>query len=286
MSRALVLAGGGVAGIAWETGVLYGIEEVDPGLAKALLGSDLILGTSAGSAVAAQVTGGRSRSELYQGQLDGAGSELQVQLDMDELILRMADAMSGSMSDGDARRAIGRLALATETVPEQARRAVIEARLAVDGDGSADWGRAPLRIVAVDAGSGEPAVFDRDSGVDLVDAVAASCAVPGVWPPVTIGERRYIDGGARSLSNVDLAAGHDLVVVLSPATPDQPGLAGRTLEDELAALGGSQVFVIAADEAARAAFGTNPLDPATRRPAAEAGRAQGRAEAARLAPLL
>ena len=281
MSRALVLAGGGVAGIAWETGVLYGIEEEDPGVARALLESDLVVGTSAGSVVAAQATGGRSLADLYTAQVEGRTAELEVELDMDDLILRIAGAVSGAISATEARRAIGRMALETPTVPEAERRAVIEGRLA-----GVDWTAAGLRIVAVDAGSGDMEVFGPDSGISLVDAVAASCAVPGVWPPVTIGDRRYVDGGARSLSNVDLAAGCDPVVILSPAAPDQPGLGARTLADELEALGGSRVHVIAADEAATAAFGTNPLDPATRRPAAEAGRAQGRAEASRLAKIL
>ena len=270
-----------MAGIAWETGVLYGIEEEDPGLARALIDSDLVIGTSAGSVVAAQATGGRPLADLYSAQVEGAPHELEVELDMDDLILRIAGAVSGATSPADARRAIGRMALETDTVAEAARRAVIEGRLK-----GIDWAAAGLRVVAVDAGSGEVAVFDRESGVELIDAVAASCAVPGVWPPVTIGERRYIDGGARSLSNVDLAAGCDTVVILSPGAPDQPGIGARTLLDELAALDGARSAVIAADEAATAAFGTNPLDPATRRPAAEAGRAQGRAEAARLAGIL
>ncbi len=114
--------------------------------------------------------------------------------------------------------------------------------------------------------------FDRSSGVGLVEAVAASCAVPGVWPPVTIGDRRFVDGGVRSTINADLAVGHDRVVVLSPFTF---GLAGD-VSHECDALrdAGAAVSVITADEASTAAFGSNPLDPATRSPSAAAGRAQ------------
>ena len=66
------------------------------------------------------------------------------------------------------------------------------------------------------ADNGEFVAFEKSSGVSLVDAVAASCAVPGVWPPVTINGRRYIDGGMRSAVNADLAAGYERVVVLAP----------------------------------------------------------------------
>jgi NTE family protein len=134
----------------------------------------------------------------------------------------------------------------------------------------------------VDAATGETVVFTRDSGVDLVDAVAASCAVPGVWPPVTIGDRRYVDGGVRSSTNADLAAGCDRVLVVLPAPKDQPDPFSR-LDAEIEQLAPVPVLVVYADAASVAAFGTNPLSPLTRPPAARAGRAIGQAEAARVA---
>jgi NTE family protein len=121
-------------------------------------------------------------------------------------------------------------------------------------------------------------VFNRESGVDLVDAVAASCAVPGVWPPVTIGERRFIDGGVRSGTNADLAVGADRILVVEPAPADAPQPLGN-LDDEIEALWPGEVYVIWADQASVDAFGTNPLSPATRGPAARAGRAIGRGQA-------
>jgi NTE family protein len=136
-----------------------------------------------------------------------------------------------------------------------------------------------MLLVAVDAETGETRIFDRDSGVDLVDAVGASCAVPGVWPPVSIGGRRYVDGGVRSSDNADLAAGYGRIVVLSPLGYDSPLPSPLPLRDVVAQLraAGSAVTVIAPDDASVAAMGVNPLDPGTRVPAAEAGRAQGRA---------
>jgi NTE family protein len=132
---------------------------------------------------------------------------------------------------------------------------------------------------AVDAETGEMRVFDRQSGVNLVDAVAASCAVPGIWPPVTIDGRRYVDGGIRSSDNADLAAGFGRIVVISPLGYDSPIPAPMPLREVVGQLrsDGSAVTVIAPDEASAAAIGANPLDPATRIPAANAGRAQGRA---------
>jgi NTE family protein len=133
-----------------------------------------------------------------------------------------------------------------------------------------------LRITAVDAVTGERVLFDATTGVDLVDAVAASCAVPGVWPPVTIGARRYVDGGVHSPANADVAHGHGTVVVLAPLA----GPAARVIDPELEVLRSeADVVVIVSDADAAEAMGPNPLDPSYRPPAAAAGRRQGRAAA-------
>jgi NTE family protein len=139
-----------------------------------------------------------------------------------------------------------------------------------------------MLLPAVDAVTGELMVFTRDSGVELVDAVAASCAVPGVWPPVTIGGRRYIDGGVRSGTNADLAAGADRVLIITPTLPDAPLLPWGSLEEELALLKPAATAVVSADQASIDAFGANPLAPDTRAPSAATGRAIGRAQAAKL----
>ena len=125
-------------------------------------------------------------------------------------------------------------------------------------------------------------VFTRDSGVALVDAVAASCAVPGIWPPVTINGRRYIDGGVRSSTNADLAAGSDRILAIIPSLADQPDPFSRP-EGEIELLKPAAVLAVYADAASAAAFGTNPLSPATRGPAARAGREVGRSRAAEVA---
>ncbi|MCS0605631.1 patatin-like phospholipase family protein [Streptomyces sp. LP11] len=271
MTEALVLGGGGVGGIAWMTGLLAGLADAG----RDVSGAGLLVGTSAGSTVAAQLGSGLDLAELYTRQVDpGAqAAEITAEMDLEKFAAEIGAAVGSAGSAPDVRCAVGRVALAARTVPEQERRAVIEARLP-----SHTWPERALKIVAVDAESGAPVVFDGASGVPLVDAVAASCAVPGVWPPVTIGGRRYVDGGVRSVANADLAAGAERVLVLVPMGEVEPFPSEVPLERAVADLraAGAEVVLVAPDEASVAAIGDNALDPATRRPAAEAGRAQGR----------
>jgi NTE family protein len=277
VKRALVLAGGGVAGIAWELGVLRGLQDADPGLVARVIGADMVIGTSAGSAVAAQVTSGVALDDLYAAQLSDETAEIEVELDMATLFARFAEAVAGAATPPDVRRAVGALALDTPTVPEAIRHAAVAARLPVPG-----WPDRELLLPAVDAETGDYVVFTKDSGVALVDAVAASCAVPGVWPPVTINGRRYMDGGTRSGTNADLAAGCDRVLVILPSLADQPDPFNK-LNDEIELLKPAEVLAVYADTASVTAFGTNPLSPATRPASARAGRAIGQAVASDVA---
>lgn len=278
----LVFAGGGVAGIAWEVGVMQGLFDADPQLFERLLAADTrIVGTSAGSAVGAQLAGDTGIAESFASQIEEETAELGADIDAVELQAKFVAAVEGATSPEDARRRIGRLALETPSVDESVRIEVIRSRLA-----DTRWPQRDLRVTAVEVESGDFVVFDRTSGVELADAVAASCAVPGVWPPVTIDGSRYMDGGVRSGSNADLAAGSDWVVIVTPLPGvGEPGL-GTIATAELDALGGVPTVIIYADPASIAAFGPNPLDPATRRASAEAGRAVGRASAERVAATL
>ena len=273
MKRSLVLAGGGVAGIAWELGVLRGIGDVDPDLIISLRSADVVIGTSAGSAVAAQIATGIPIDDLYSAQLSEHSSELEVEMNLEDLMARFVRATTGATGPEDMRRRIGALALETPTVSESIRHAAIAARLPKE-----NWPPGTLLLTAVDADTGVPMVFTKESGVNLVDAVAASCAVPGIWPPVTIHGHRYIDGGVRSATNADLAAGCDRVLVITPTQATAPQPWGN-LDDEISQLSPADVKVIYANAASAAAFGTNPLSPSTRGPAAREGREIGRAEA-------
>jgi NTE family protein len=185
--RALVLGGGGVAGIAWITGLLFGLSENGVHLRNA----ELILGTSAGSAVAAQLGCPISVEELYRRQVDPALQTREINPDP-RLLQQLLEAFPATPCDrAELTRKVGQWALRAPTVTEAERRSVVAARLPAHA-----WPDRLLRIIAVDTETGETRIFDRLSGTGLVDAVAASCAVPGVWPPVTIDGRRYMDGGA------------------------------------------------------------------------------------------
>ena len=269
--RALVLGGGGVTGVAWETGLLFGLAEAGIDLTAA----NLFVGTSAGSVVAAQISSGVPLEKLFAAQIAQGAGEIAARMSRAAIAwFVIAGAWPGDRQKARAR--LGRAALRAKTVPEAERRRVIEGRLPVQ-----EWPERRLLIPAVEAETGEAVIFDKDSGVGLVDAVAASCAVPLVWPPVTIHGRRYVDGGVRSPANVDLAAGCERLVVIAPITQaarreDRPAT-------QAAALGeGVRSIIISPDEAARAAIGGNVLDPAHRAPSAHAGRAQAAAVAERV----
>jgi len=266
--HALVLGGGGIAGIAWHVGVLSGLAEAGVDVT----GADLIVGTSAGATVAAQLGGERPVGEWYQRQVDPALQSRELPpagmpvSELWEVMIRLHQEVT---DPAERRRRIGAMALATDTVAEPVRRAVVEGRLMGQG-----WSERGIAVVAVEADTGQRIVFNRRSAVELVDAVAASCAVPGVWPPVTIGDRRYIDGGVHSIANADLASGYETVLVLAPMI--DPELEGQL--DEVRATG--RTVVVSPDDEALAVFGLNPLDPSVRGPAARAGLAQGTAAAA------
>jgi NTE family protein len=263
---ALVLGGGGITGIAWEIGVLAGLTDAGTDLT----GADLVVGTSAGSVVGALLTSGTDLATLYERQLPPVIGEQAARLNRATLAQFGWAMLRSRGRDVEFRRRIGALALAAEkaglTPSEQERLDVIGERLA-----GTQWPARQLVITAVDAGTGEFRTFDRDAGVPLLQAVAASCAVPGVYPPVTIDGRRYVDGGMRSAANADLAQGYDRLVVLAPIPR---GFGPMASVDAQVTGMVSRVAVISPDAAGRKAIGRNVLDPAARAPSARAGRTQ------------
>lgn len=259
---ALVLGGGGITGIAWEIGILHGLAEQGVDLSDA----ETVIGTSAGSVVGSQITAGIPLAEVYAEQLSPADAEIGGSFGRSEA-LRLVLPYLIPGSGRDKLRRVGRLALRSHPPGSADREAVIRARLPVHG-----WPERDLRVTAVEAETGRFTVFDRDSDVDLVSAVAASCAVPTVWPPVAIGERHYVDGGMRSTANVDLAAGVERLVVLAPLP--RSFSKATSIRAQLARVGPAQWSVVTPDSAALADFGTNLLDPAKRADAARSGRRQ------------
>jgi NTE family protein len=301
---ALVLGGGGAAGNAWEIGIIAGLAEAGVDMTEA---ADLVIGTSSGATAAAQVRSGIPPAELLASVLSppaqpaGQNRERPPSPPMATVYERMRAISAAATSAADLQRAMGAFGLESDSTLGPAagqRRAMVAARLP-----RPEWPDRPMIVVAVDAHTGELAAFDRDSGVDLVDAVTASSALPGLVPTHSINGTHYINGGVRSTDNADLASGYANVVVLSPfggrsQTPLERGADpaghfeglrrppewGTDLASQVEALRkqGSHVEVITPDADSRAAMGTNQMDPATRIPAARAGFAQGKQEATRV----
>ena len=287
--RALVLAGAGAAGNAWELGLIAGLLDVGVDLTAA----DLIIGTSAGSTVAAQITSGTGPPELYAAILaemppspaGRTGSDRRgARSSAASNYMEWSDNIINSAADpSDMRRRMGEAARQMDTSDGEGQshwRAIVAARLP-----SLDWPEQPVLVVAVDAKTGEPVLFDRHSGIDLVDAVAASTS-NGFGGPFRIGERQYINGGYRRSENADLAAGCARVVVLSPfgGRSRMPAEWGMDLATQVSELrdGGSAVETVFPDDGAGDVFNVNAADPSTRRQAAIGGHSQGRSLAEEL----
>ncbi len=268
--RALVLGGGGVTGIAWETGLIAGLA----GRGIDLAAADVIIGTSAGSVVGTDIACGQQPEALYQAQLAPPDPEPATRIGW-RFIGRLMWIMSTSRHPVRARARIGHWALAAHTMTEADRRKVFQARLP-----ASDWPATMLKVTAVDARTGEFVVFDSAGAAGLVDAVGASCAVPGIWPPVTIGDRRFVDGGVRSVANADLAAGYERVVIVAPVAAGIGHMTSPGRQAAALAAAGARVVLVRPDRAAVRAIGRNVLDASRRAAAARAGWAQAAAEAA------
>lgn len=286
--KALVLGGGGPVGIAWESGLVSGLAEQGVDLSQA----DFIVGTSAGSFVGAQLAMGQSPASLAppfaQATAASAGSSPAQQMgpppDLTTLFTKMQEAASGRRPAQEVRAEIGAWAIAAKTMSEETFIGIFGQWLSTLPDDA--WPSRPYACTAVDAQDGSFVLWNNESRVGLARAVASSCAVPGVFPPITIRGRRYIDGGMRSATNADAAKGYDVVVVvsvISAAMMDNPMFEPfrLTLEKELDVLreSGSRVELITPDAESAAAFGINLMDQSRRAGAAREGVRQGRAAA-------
>jgi NTE family protein len=275
--RALVLGAGGPAAESWSTGIIAGLADAGIDVRDA----DLFIGTSAGAAVAVQMCTLLPTEQLFERQVAPAidSREAWPKVDFHQL---KADVSRAKQGVGDVRAMLQRVGLVAGAINgnlDAQRRQTVASRLPVR-----TWPSGRMLAVAVDIDTGERRTFERGSGVELIDAVAASGAAPGVWPVVTIAGRRYMDGGAYSTANADLAADCDRVLVLE-LPPSDPPLAAVTSEHNIEILrnAGARVEVVNPDDATKAAFAAvhgNLLDPAVREKAARAGRAQGRSIAA------
>jgi NTE family protein len=298
VATVLVLGVGGILGEAWTWGYLGGLRRAggeDPRRATQLIG------TSAGSIVAARLAGGE----------DPARGEERVRWDGEAEPERRPGALRAAI-EGATRISMGAFsplaapALAAATPGGALARAAVLARVPAGrielrdlrsrvealGPTFAD-GR--LNIVAVDRGSGRRVVFGADSAPDasVAEAVAASCAVPGLFSPVEIGGREYVDGGVWSPTNLDLArAGSgDRVLCLVPTAVmgTGPAIALRGLaagwrlatsvEAAAARRRGARVEIVTPDTRSARAMGSDFMNPARRARVLAEGLRQGGAPA-------
>jgi NTE family protein len=274
VKRVLVLGGGGVIGVAWEVGLLTGLAEGGVDVREA----DAVVGTSAGSMVGSWVAAGldfsgpaREPSVVRSVPIPESGPDL-AKLGEVFQIWSTAESMSEA-----TLREIGTLATAATTVSQQEWIASTGGGIGVE-----DWPEKPLHICAVDVATGEFRVHTRDTGAPLHAAVASSCAIPGMFPPIEIDGAHYMDGGVRSGTSADVALEFEpeSVVIVAPIiekTTVIGALAERCLADEVAALerAGAEVSVILPEDAEVEAFGGNLMDPTHADAAGEAGHARG-----------
>jgi NTE family protein len=281
-THALVLGGGGPVGIAWETGLLAGLADAGMTLAKA----DFILGTSAGSFVGAQLASGWPVEKMYAAQMalgraEAAGKDGAPTFDISSFHALVAKMPTDSEPSIALRQEFGALARTAHTMPLDAYRTIFESFA------QTSW---PARFgcTAVDADSGAFHVFTAADAAPLADAIAASCSVPGIFPPPPIHGRMWMDGGVRSATSIDHAGDHARIVCLAVVTPlSGPIIAGQLAREtsNVEAKGG-RAIVIAPRQAALATFPANLMNAEGRSAIAEAGFAQGRAEASRLGDFL
>ncbi len=270
LDRALVLGAGGLVGTAWTAGLACGLRRGGVDLGEA----DLIVGTSAGAITAALLATGQDPDRLATPVRPADSGSTPPQVDGRRLAEVFAVLGSAASNPDEARRRVGQIALAAETGPEQAHIARMRAMAGAD-----QWPDRQLLITALDAETGEQEVFDRASGAPLPSAVAASTAFPGIYPPITINGRRYMDGSLRSATNAGLAAGARTLVVIDP----QAHLFPRELLHQELAVGGAHTAVtIEPDPASIGAFGSDLNDRTAWEPAYQAGLRQATDAAERL----
>lgn len=261
-SLALVLGGGGPVGLAWLAGLATGLR--DSGIDLSL--ADRFVGTSAGAVVGAVLADGGDPARLLR-----PSTSAPVQADPARMAEIFAVLRAPGQDPAQARRRAGELALAAQ-VGDPDEHIARMGGLA----GVAQWPARDLVVTAIDVTTGELRTWTRDGAASLPAALASSTAVPGVFPPIPIDGRHYIDGGLRSPVNADLAAGADVVVIVEPLAHMFP----RIPSDR--ELGSATEISIVPDDHAITAFGLDVFDPAALAPAHAAGMRQSAEAALRL----
>jgi NTE family protein len=290
----LVLGAGGPWGIAWMTGLILGLENegIYPRRVQAIIGS------SSGAILGARLGSDMTTLGLFEQE-----TSIEAQTRQLSVLRQTTVPRSAEPSPPPASSSVSMLSILARGWDDEAQRVQAVCELALNANtiswsqfssvmmppsaSAAAWPTVPLTLTAIDVDARSLQTFDRHSGVEVSLAVLASCAIPGIWPPVPINNRRYIDGGSwGSGDNVQLAAGAGSVLVISPLAAQHRHRIGGTavLDRDISNLRstGARVHLVVADEASLATRIGGMPDPASLKAAAEAGRAQGLQEAAAL----
>lgn len=269
---ALVLGGGGISGASWELGVLVGLQRGGCGIAA---DADRLIGTSAGASVAVQLDPSANLENLLCRQIDPRHQPTE-QVPSPGSVKALNEALAQGLTMAEWNQRSGCHEQRWDKQVILMRHHAIADRINVTA-----WPQRDVSVIAVRADTGMAAVFDPKSAVPVVTAVEASCAVPGLWPPVGINGTNYVDGGARTSANADLAIGYDIVVIIAPAPDAQ-------LERQIDLLRGNgmQVESITPEDRVASYMQKNPFDPNSRTRSGRAGVAIGHRLAKRIKRLL
>ena len=229
IERGLVLGGGGIWFVAWQTGYLRRLEEL--GLQLGL--ADRRVGTSAGSIVASILAGeklaGFGRTVDLLTRAPGLLARMTASGPLEPSCERALDSFRDARDcEPQTLREIGFAALAarTPTAEVTARNFSVILRMR-------RWPSSRLHITCVDAFTGERIVVTRSAAVPLARAAAASSAVPGIFAPQPIQDRKCMDGGVAGTGvHLDLVAGARRALVISLVDGSEPDLAWGTMTPE------------------------------------------------------
>jgi NTE family protein len=275
-TRALVLGGGGAVGIGWQTGLLIGLREAGVDFT----GVEAIVGTSAGALVGALLASGHEVTDSLS-SLAALGQSIDPDslAAGDEIFLGVMREARIETDPRQALRAIGRAATEASTFPEGDYLGMFSA---LQG---AAWPTG-FRCTAIDTDTGDLVVWDKGSDIPLLLAVAASCAIPALFPTVTIKGRRFMDGGILSTLNSAAAPMTDVLVIISCHPLGSKGTGGGgslaasvTPETELAALRQTRRLVAVEPDFSDIEAPVNMMDPNLVILALQIGRRQAAREA-------
>lgn len=264
-SCAVVLGGGGTTGIAWEIGILTGLSESNISLSHA----DKIIGTSAGSFVGVALASGYSIENLFQKYQTLSGFEIDIKISKRLYLSYILAYLRSLQNKSKLSCLLGKISQKNpEPIPRVKRMSVIKSRLVTQ-----QWPK-NLVLTTIDADSGELVLLDASSNWDLIDAVAASAAVPGLWPIVRKQGKIWLDGGMYSTSNALLAQNYSKIVIIAPM-PKKMGFFPSIYEDLSILQKHSNVILITPNAQSRKTIGSNPFDLKRCPKIVEAGKQQG-----------